>query len=274
MARASYPFLAVTMIMCSLAPGIHLAHRKIGQHGALVLLSGKTLRGTFHDPDNLEEAAIDFDPFSGRIDGREQALVQVLADGHHRHPAIVLGIGEEASVQHLDAARGIAFFGAAHLYLVHFFSLVPGFDQVIEAGEKISAGVLDRGAALLDGVRILERQRLTPPFLGRYVATEAAGELEDDHVVGAERLDDFGDRPVEAGDDGPDTDDGSGSDHHAENGQEGPQLGFADAGQRHLDAGNQRDGFGADALRRCGSVNGHSYLNASIGSSIAARRAG
>ena len=88
--------------------------------------------------------------------------------------------------------------------------------------------MFDRRAALGDGDGVFVGQRLALALL-RGAAAEAGSHahLENDGGVGAEAADDAGDCAVESREDRTDGDDGTGSDDHAEHGQERADLVFS-----------------------------------------------
>ena len=120
--------------------------------------------------------------------------------------------------------------------------------------------MLDRGGALRYGPGLFESERLAPALLARGIAH--GGGLGDDDGIWTETAQQAGDGAVQARDDGADADHRAGPDNHAEDGEEGSQLVGAHRVECQPDTGEQ------------GSKTHFSALNASIGSSLAARCAG
>ena len=101
-----------------------------------------------------------------RVLVRQQLLLQVLADHHHRHMMLVFEIAEEAAKFHGGAARGIRLFRSAELDIVDVVALVAGAVDTARR-EQERADVRDRRTALGDRACILVGQRLAPALLTR-----------------------------------------------------------------------------------------------------------
>ena len=98
--------------------------------------------------------------------------------------------------------------------------------------------MLDGGAAFLNRHRILIGDGLALQLFGS--AAAGAGphaHLEHHRGIGAEAANQPGHRAVEAGENRSDADDGADADNHAQHGQKGPNLVFAQRRERQADHG-------------------------------------
>ena len=239
--------------------GEHLVHGEVRDQDARIVLAGELVGRAVHHTDDLQLVAVHRDAFVNRVFVGQQLLLQVFADHHYRHMMLVLEIAEEAAEFHGRAARGVRLFRSAELDIVDVVPLVAGAVYAARREQK-RADVRHRRTPLGNRARILVGQRLAPALLAG--GLPHGGGFGHDHGLRAEALKQAGNRAVEAGDDRPDADHGAGPDDDAEHGQKGAHLVLAGGSQRQLDAV-------ADGCHRHFST-----LNASIGSSRAARCAG
>src|SRR2546426_3669266 len=212
------------------------------------------------DPDDLERLAGDAEEPSHRVDPPEQLVREPPLDHHHRRAAAQLGGGEEPALGEAPALDlHVMVVGAEDRHelgvdprVLHLLEqLHPGsrVADVGEAGDRLSLRRLDHGAdphLLRQRIRV-ERRRGPEP---QDVERGRSGDFDRVDDLVADALYDRRHRHH-----------GGDPDHDAEDGERGAQLVGAEL-------------FDGDEPALGDGVQPHSYLNATTGSSFAARMAG
>ena len=222
-------------------------HREIRQQNAAIILTGKRRGRALHHADHFHLGSGDGNLLSNRLLMAEQRLVHVLADRRDGQMMLVFGLRKEAAVEHFGlAAIGVAGFRAVHLWAEIIVALVAHPSRkvphaAVATGKKEGAGALHRGTAFGDRQGVVVGQWLAVTLLCSSTGKPGShAHLEDHGSIGSHAADDASDRAVQARQNRTDGDDGPRPHDHAEHGEKGTNLVFAQRGQRQADDGKKQ----------------------------------